>query len=294
MATFDDQFERHDPLTLKFDAPSESWPRRIAFEAQTVLSDAARPYMTQIAFTIDAVISARAERMVRATANGSGAISEFEEDLRRRGIALARHVHGDVALFSAGGVESALLALSRLSTALTEADLYAVLALWKLIDYLDFRARPRLAKQHLQFAWASIENAAGGLSDLRSETNKRVLESSLAEGAHASATAWQIAQGQMRTSGRQGEAETAMRQRDALVEARTHAVKEANATRARFAANAQHAKPGGSRDKQVAIRACWATGKYTSRDRCAEEECAALGMSFATARKALRNTPDPA
>lgn len=59
------------------------------------------------------------------------------------------------------------------------------------------------------------------------------------------------------------------------------------------AANARHDQPGGSRDKQAQIREIWATGKYLSRDRCAEEECAALDMSFAAARKALRNTPAP-
>lgn len=62
---------------------------------------------------------------------------------------------------------------------------------------------------------------------------------------------------------------------------------------ARNAANVRHNKPGGSRDKRLKIRKLWATGKYSSRDRCAEEECAALDMSFSVARKALRNTPDP-
>ena len=62
---------------------------------------------------------------------------------------------------------------------------------------------------------------------------------------------------------------------------------------ARSAANALHSKPGGSREKQQQIREIWASGKYTSRDRCAEEECARLDVSFSTARKALRNTPDP-
>jgi hypothetical protein len=62
---------------------------------------------------------------------------------------------------------------------------------------------------------------------------------------------------------------------------------------ARKAADARHNQPGGSRDKQRQIREIWATGKYSSRDRCAEEECAALDMSFSAARKALRNTPDP-
>jgi len=63
--------------------------------------------------------------------------------------------------------------------------------------------------------------------------------------------------------------------------------------KAQTAAKAKHSKPGGSYDKQERMRAAWASGKYTSRDRCAEEECAALGISISTARKALRNTPDP-
>ena len=62
---------------------------------------------------------------------------------------------------------------------------------------------------------------------------------------------------------------------------------------AKAAADARHNQPGGSRDKQQQIRDIWATGKFTTRDRCAEEECAALDMSFSAARKALRNTPDP-
>jgi len=62
---------------------------------------------------------------------------------------------------------------------------------------------------------------------------------------------------------------------------------------AQTAANAKHSKPGGSRDKRTEIRNIWASGKYSSRSVCAEEECAALGMALATAIKALRNTPDP-
>ena len=63
--------------------------------------------------------------------------------------------------------------------------------------------------------------------------------------------------------------------------------------RAQAAANALHDKPGNSREKHAAIRAIWATGKYKSRDLCAEQECAALDMAFGTARRALRGTPDP-
>ena len=59
------------------------------------------------------------------------------------------------------------------------------------------------------------------------------------------------------------------------------------------AANVRHDQPGGSRDKQRQMREIWATGKYSSRDLCAEQECAALGISFAAARNALKNTPTP-
>ena len=62
---------------------------------------------------------------------------------------------------------------------------------------------------------------------------------------------------------------------------------------AKAAANVLHDKPGGSRDKQRQIREIWASGKYTSRDLCAEQECAALNMSISVARRSLRNTPDP-
>ncbi|OIQ83193.1 hypothetical protein GALL_350160 [mine drainage metagenome] len=55
-----------------------------------------------------------------------------------------------------------------------------------------------------------------------------------------------------------------------------------------------HAKPGGSFDKGNRIRGIWASGRYTNRDECAEQECAYLGMSYSAARKALRNTPNPA
>lgn len=67
----------------------------------------------------------------------------------------------------------------------------------------------------------------------------------------------------------------------------------ARSSAGRAGALAKHAKPGGSYEKRDQIRAIWATGKYTSRDRCAEEESAALGMSHKAARNALIRTEDP-
>lgn len=52
-----------------------------------------------------------------------------------------------------------------------------------------------------------------------------------------------------------------------------------------------HNKEGGSRSKAAEIKSIWRTGKYSSRDLCAEQECARLNMSFSAARKALRNIP---
>jgi hypothetical protein len=63
--------------------------------------------------------------------------------------------------------------------------------------------------------------------------------------------------------------------------------------RGKASADALHSKQGGTRENQAAIRTAWATGKYSSRNICAEQECAGLGMSFSTARRALRNTPNP-
>jgi hypothetical protein len=68
-------------------------------------------------------------------------------------------------------------------------------------------------------------------------------------------------------------------------------VTEATA-RGKKAADGRHGKPGGSRDKQKKILQAWESGKYKSRDICAEQECGSLGMSFSAARKALRNTKD--
>jgi len=62
---------------------------------------------------------------------------------------------------------------------------------------------------------------------------------------------------------------------------------------AHAAASARHDKPGGSREKRRRIREIWASGKYKSRDVCAEQECAALGMSLSAARKALKGIPNP-
>ena len=62
--------------------------------------------------------------------------------------------------------------------------------------------------------------------------------------------------------------------------------------RGKAAADARHDRPGGSRDKRQAMLDIWASGKYTVRNICAEEECAGVGLSFSKARKHLIGTAD--
>ncbi|MEI2636654.1 MAG: hypothetical protein V9E92_07395 [Methylotenera sp.] len=64
--------------------------------------------------------------------------------------------------------------------------------------------------------------------------------------------------------------------------------REIRVSKAKFAAQKRHEKTNVAKEK---IRKIWSSGKYTSRDICAEQECADLNISFSTARKALRNTP---
>ena len=59
------------------------------------------------------------------------------------------------------------------------------------------------------------------------------------------------------------------------------------------AADTLHSKLGGTRDKREAIKQAWASGRFSSRTQCAEQESGAIGMSLSTAIKALQNTPDP-
>ncbi len=55
----------------------------------------------------------------------------------------------------------------------------------------------------------------------------------------------------------------------------------------------QHKQPGGTCSKQDEIRKRWLSGEYNCRDLCAEVACKDQKISFSTARKALRNMPDP-
>lgn len=63
---------------------------------------------------------------------------------------------------------------------------------------------------------------------------------------------------------------------------------------AKKAAEVRYAMPNSYRKKGEKIRQIWATGAYKDRTLCAQMECEALGISYETARRHLRNTPEPA
>lgn len=64
---------------------------------------------------------------------------------------------------------------------------------------------------------------------------------------------------------------------------------QARSELARHAANVRHSQKNGAKEKHAKLIEMWRSGKYASKNVCAEEECAALGMSYAAARKALIN-----
>lgn len=63
----------------------------------------------------------------------------------------------------------------------------------------------------------------------------------------------------------------------------------ARSASAKAAIKVRYSKPGGYDERKAQLQEIWASGKYSSRAICAEQECAALGMSYDTARKALKN-----
>lgn len=69
------------------------------------------------------------------------------------------------------------------------------------------------------------------------------------------------------------------------------AVEEKRSAQGSKAAAAKHGKEGGAWEKRELVKREWQSGKYVNRDRCAEIVARRLGISFSTARKALRKVP---
>ncbi len=70
-------------------------------------------------------------------------------------------------------------------------------------------------------------------------------------------------------------------------------IKASKSAEAKKRINARHSQPGGSRDKRQKVLEMYATGKYKSKDNCAIEAEKTIGISFATARAALKGAKPP-
>jgi len=68
--------------------------------------------------------------------------------------------------------------------------------------------------------------------------------------------------------------------------------READSEKHRRIVNFCHDQPNGTREKRRRIQKEWASGQYSSRNACANACSEALGVSFSTARKALKCEPD--
>lgn len=65
-------------------------------------------------------------------------------------------------------------------------------------------------------------------------------------------------------------------------------------TKSQSASHAAKAKHEEDKRRREEIRAIWAKGNFSTRSECAEQEWGSIGFgSYDTARKALKNTPNP-
>ncbi|CAG0946949.1 hypothetical protein ANRL1_03473 [Anaerolineae bacterium] len=69
--------------------------------------------------------------------------------------------------------------------------------------------------------------------------------------------------------------------------------KEKKSEQSKKAADARHGQPGGYRDKKKELLDIWGSGKYRSRNDCADNEYRKLGLSRKTTRDHLQGTPNP-
>lgn len=69
--------------------------------------------------------------------------------------------------------------------------------------------------------------------------------------------------------------------------------KEYQASRNTKAIRNWHNRTDGFAEKRRIALETWATGKYSNRDICAEQECDHLGVKFKTYRNYLKGAPNP-
>lgn len=138
----------------------------------------------------------------------------------------------------------------------------------RALDLMKKKIEPQIARMTKQQLAVALAEAIYAMHHMEAEL---YVSEDCAEIAHEGRLAWKLTSGHLMQE-----------------------VKTAPSKAGKKAADARHNKPGGSRDLQKEIKAIWASGKFSTRNDCAEQEWQALGFgSQKAARNALLNTPNP-
>lgn len=291
MAAFTDQFERRSPLAP--DMPlSLSMHIRTALSGSIVLlGNRTAQEVAQVARAIDATVAREAKRMSAKLEKSLPSSLAKRLPAESLDLNLHREIHGDLALFRAAGGYSALPA-SKSIASVQPWEVWAALAIWEAFDYLDALDSLAAGKpKRPKFQWGAGSN----IDQVMATSSARILADLAAEACSAYERG--VAEAEVATYvdvARKANAEGLVAELESTKKQLEAESKElAQSLLGQAGAEALHSQPGGSRDKRAQILAIWRTGKYTTKTRCASEEHEALGMSYDTAMKALREPRKP-
>jgi hypothetical protein len=146
---YTDQFDRTDPFALNPIGIFDLWPRQAVWEARAMLAEGrSLDDLKQIAANVEVMICNEVRRLLRLSAGLSGSPGEgnpkawvWPADLNPREPQELRVRHGDTNLYEAAVAPGQ----ARLPTSIQFEDWegYAVIALWKLVDFMDTLKAPR-------------------------------------------------------------------------------------------------------------------------------------------------------
>ena len=166
MAAFKDQFDRLETLKAIRAVPSELWLRRNLYQAIEVLSGKEVDTLKEIGSSIEKFLAKKDAESQSREFLGDISLLELHDDVRKV-----------VRLLKEGGVDADM------------ADVYATMALWKLVDYLDARSAPSKAST---FQWVPHQelNSAGFSAAQMAKPHAQEL--ALGEAIYGSAKAWTL------------------------------------------------------------------------------------------------------
>lgn len=146
---YTDQFDRRDPLTLNPLGLFDLWPRQAVFEARALLAEGrSADDLMAIAASVEHIILNEVARLLRLpvrpsdiTVSGNPKAWRWPAALHPNAPQELRERHGDTNLYEAAIAHGQ----ARLPTSIHFADWegYGVIALWKLVDFMDALAAPR-------------------------------------------------------------------------------------------------------------------------------------------------------